>query len=119
MPVYHALLEHGDFATVLAGNAGHVKNVPGGTVLADLAKGVMRKKIPDLSMALEGRFGDHHALMCRLHLDHIDHLEAMPGKLDAQIEEMMEPLSRRRRPAEDDPGDRAACRRRGHLPDRR
>ena len=52
----------------------------------------MRKKIPDLSMALEGRFGDHHALMCRLHLDHIDHLEAMPGKLDAQIEEMMEPF---------------------------
>ena len=37
-----------------------------GAVLADLAKGVMRKKIPDLSMALEGRFGDHHALMCRL-----------------------------------------------------
>ena len=52
----------------------------------------MRKKIPDLSMALEGRFGDHHALMCRLHLDHIDHLEAMLGKLDAQIEEMMEPF---------------------------
>ena len=26
-------------------------------------------------MALEGRFGDHHAVMCRLHLDHIDYLE--------------------------------------------
>jgi hypothetical protein len=48
-----------------------------GTVLADLAKGKMRSKIADLSMALEGRFGDHHALMCRLHLDHIDHLEVM------------------------------------------
>ena len=48
-----------------------------GTVLAELAKGKMRVKIPDLAMALEGRFGDHHALMCRLHLDHIDHLEAM------------------------------------------
>jgi hypothetical protein len=32
-------------------------------------------------MALEGRFGDHHALMCRLHLDHIDHLEAMLARL--------------------------------------
>ena len=63
-----------------------------GAVLADLAMGVMRKKIPDLSMALEGRFEDHHALMCRLHLDHTDHLEAMPGKLDAQIEAMMEPF---------------------------
>ena len=36
--------------------------------LADLAKGRMRAKIPDLARALEGRFGDHHALMCRLHL---------------------------------------------------
>src|SRR5262249_31405419 len=37
-------------------------------------------------------FGDHHALMCRLHLDHIGHLDAMIGKLDAQIEAMMEPF---------------------------
>ena len=29
MPVYHALIEHGDFAKVLVCNAGHVKNVPG------------------------------------------------------------------------------------------
>ena len=32
-----------------------------GPVLAELAKGKMRAKIADLSMALEGRFGDHHA----------------------------------------------------------
>jgi len=63
-----------------------------GTVLAELARGKMRAKIPDLSMALEGRFGDHHALMCRLHLDHIDHLEAMLARLDAQIEAMMTPF---------------------------
>jgi transposase len=182
MPVYHALIEHGDFEKVLVCNAGHVKNVPGrktdladaewlahllecgllagsfippadikaardviryrtkivqsrtselqrlggvlqdagikidsvassiatksgramiealidgerrGQVLAELAKGKMRAKIPDLSMALEGRFGEHHALMCRLHLDHIDHLEAMTTALDAQIEAMMTPF---------------------------
>ena len=63
-----------------------------GAVLAELAKGKMRAKIPDLSMALEGRFGDHHAVMCRLHLDHIDHLEAMIARLDAQIEAMMAPF---------------------------
>jgi transposase len=61
-------------------------------VLAELAIGRMRPKIPDLAMALEGRFGEHHALMCRLHLDHIDHLEAMIAKLDAQIEAMMAPF---------------------------
>ena len=155
MPVYHALLEHGDFEKVLVCNAGHVKNVPGRKtdmadaewlvqllecgllagsfippadvkaardviryrakvvqsrtsevqrlgnvlqdagikidsvassivtksgrsmieslidgerrpeVLAELAIGRMRPKIPDLAMALEGRFGEHHALMCR------------------------------------------------------
>ena len=63
-----------------------------GAVLAQLAKGTMRSKAPDLSMALEGRFGDHHALMCRLHLDHISHLDAMIAALDAQIEAMMEPF---------------------------
>ena len=52
----------------------------------------MRSKIPDLSMGLEGRFGDHHALMCRLHLDHIGHLEEMIAALDAQIEVMMQPF---------------------------
>ena len=30
-------------------------------VLAELAIGRMRPKIPDLAMALEGRFGEHHA----------------------------------------------------------
>ncbi|WP_052628429.1 IS110 family transposase, partial [Mycobacterium tuberculosis] len=51
-------------------------------VLADLARGSMRSKIPDLQRALEGRFDDHHALMCRLHLAHLDQLDAMIGALD-------------------------------------
>jgi len=59
--------------------------------LADLAIGRMRSKISDLAMALEGRFSSHHALMCRLHLDHIAHLEQMIARLDAQIEAMMQP----------------------------
>ena len=29
MPVYHALVEHGNFGQVVVCNAGHVKNVPG------------------------------------------------------------------------------------------
>ena len=57
-----------------------------GHLLAQLAKGTMRSKIPDLSMAREGRFGDHHALMCGLYLDHIGHLDEMIAKLDAQIQ---------------------------------
>jgi transposase len=185
MPVYHALVAHGEFE-VLVCNAGHVKNVPGRktdlsdaewlahllecgllrasfippaqikaardviryrrklvehrtselqrlgnvlqdagikadsvassvttksvramvealidgerrpTVLADLARGSMRSKIPDLTRALEGRFDDHHALMCRLHLTHLDQLDAMIAALDEQIEQMMQPFCAQR-----------------------
>jgi transposase len=63
-----------------------------GQVLADPARGVMRSKISDLSRALEGRFDDHHALMCQLHLDHIAHLTDMVATLDAQVEAMMVPF---------------------------
>jgi transposase len=37
-------------------------------VLAELAKGRLRSKLPQLRLALQGRFGDHHALLvgCRL-----------------------------------------------------
>ena len=56
----------------------------------------MRAKIPDLSHALEGRFDDHHALMCQLHLDHIALLNEMIARLDAQVEAMMVPFARQR-----------------------
>ena len=67
-----------------------------GPVLADLARGVMRAKVADLSLALEGRFDDHHALMCALHLEHIASLNQMIARLDAQVEEMMAPFRAQR-----------------------
>jgi transposase len=67
-----------------------------GDVLADLALGRMRAKIADLTLALEGRFDAHHALMCQLHLEHLDHLEAMIARLDAQVEQMLVPFARQR-----------------------
>jgi transposase len=63
-----------------------------GQVLADLARGKMRAKIPDLPVALEGRFGGHHAVLCRLHLDRLDHLDGVLAALDAQVEKMMRPF---------------------------
>jgi transposase len=58
-----------------------------GGVLADLALGRMRTagKLADLSMALTGRFTDHHALMCRLHLDRISMFDAAVSGLDAKL----------------------------------
>jgi transposase len=63
-------------------------------VLADLARGRMRSKIPDLRLACAGRFGDQHALMCTLHLEHIDHLADMIARLDTRIDEASFPFAR-------------------------
>lgn len=62
-------------------------------VLADLAKKRMRSKIPELQRALVGRFGEHHAALLRLHLAHIDHLDALIDEIDAQIEAKLVPFA--------------------------
>jgi transposase len=61
-------------------------------VLAELACGRMRRKIPDLRMACAGRFGFQHALMCTLHLEHIDHLSDMIARLDTRVDEATLPF---------------------------
>jgi transposase len=60
--------------------------------LADLAKRGLRKKIPQLTEALHGRFTDHHAFMVRLYLDRIDAHSADIARLDERIEEAVEPF---------------------------
>ena len=55
-------------------------------VLAELAKGTLRRKLPELRQALRGRFRDHHALIIGLSLDHLAHLEAAQAALDARID---------------------------------
>jgi transposase len=61
-------------------------------VLADLAKRRLRNKIPELTEALQGRFGDHHAFLVRLHLDLIDQHTVAIEQLTARIEEAMAPF---------------------------
>jgi len=55
-------------------------------VLAEMARGQLRKKIPDLRRALRGRFRDHHAVLIGMSLDHIEHLEAAMARLDQRID---------------------------------
>jgi transposase len=66
-------------------------------VLADRARGRMRKKIPALRQALSaGRFRGHHALLLTEHLAHLDHLNAAIDRLDDRIDEVMAPFSDQR-----------------------
>jgi transposase len=61
-------------------------------VLAELAKGRMRAKIPALEQALVGRFSSHHAVVARQVLAHIDFLHASVATLDEAIRERMGPF---------------------------
>jgi transposase len=61
-------------------------------VLAELAQSVRRAKIPALKEAFSGRFGDHHAFLCRQIIDHLDHLDASIGALNAEIARRLAPF---------------------------
>ena len=77
-----------------------------GGVLADLAIGRMRTagKLADLSMALTGRFTEHHALLCRLHRDRIAVFDDAVDGLDERIAGKAGALAARGGPAHLRPG---------------
>ncbi len=62
-------------------------------VLAELAKGALRRKIPALREALEGRFDRHHALWISAILNHIDFLDEQIDALSEAIEEEIRPFA--------------------------
>jgi transposase len=63
-------------------------------VLADLAKGALRKKIPALREALQGRITGHHAPLIGQMLAQIDFLDETIQTLAERIEELTRPFSR-------------------------
>lgn len=61
-------------------------------VLADLAKGTLRQKKADLTLAAEGMLLPHHVAMLGLSLEEIELLEAHVGRLEAMIAAQVDPL---------------------------
>ncbi|PRY63857.1 transposase [Glaciihabitans tibetensis] len=61
-------------------------------VLAELAHGRLRQKIPQLVEAMTGFFTPHHAFMVRSHLMQIDTLTARIDDFTVRIEEAMAPF---------------------------
>ena len=59
--------------------------------LADLAKGSLRTKLPELQAALTGRIRAHHLYMLGEVLDHIEELNQRISALDAHIQELTVP----------------------------
>src|SRR5829696_2617894 len=62
-------------------------------VLAELARGRLRSKLPALRDALEGCFSSHHALMVGKILAHVDYLDESIGELSAEVERVIAPFS--------------------------
>ena len=62
-------------------------------VMAGMARTRMKAKVPLLRLALEGGFTEHHALMLRLHLAHIDQLTEAVGGLDREVEREIAPFA--------------------------
>jgi transposase IS116/IS110/IS902 family protein len=62
-------------------------------VLADMAKGRMRAKIPALREALEGRFDELHALLIGAILAHLDFLDQQIETLSEAIEVKLAPFA--------------------------
>ncbi len=60
-------------------------------VLAEMAKGRMRSKIPELEDALAGRFNAHHGLLCAAMLARIDQADDTITKLTTAIEALLDP----------------------------
>ena len=73
-------------------------------VLAELARGTLRKKLPALRHALAGRFRAHHAFMVSHHLGHLDYLDEAIAALSRRIEEALRPFAREQQWLDSIPG---------------
>lgn len=62
--------------------------------MANLAKGRLREKIPQLIEALEGHVSEHHRFLIRMHLEHMGYLKDTVAQLDERIAEKMQPYQR-------------------------
>jgi transposase len=58
--------------------------------LANLCRGRLRDKIPEMQLALEGRMTEHHRWMLRLQREQLEFLEAQIVKLETKIQEEMQ-----------------------------
>jgi transposase len=72
--------------------------------LADLARGKLRKKTPELVEAMTGRFNGHHAFMLSQILTQVDALDANITVLEERIEENLAPFAAQAHALDEIPG---------------
>jgi transposase len=88
----------GDVASNVLGRSGRqmldamVSGTTDSTVLADLAKGSLRGKRPQLERALTGQVGDHQRFLLGQQLAHLDGLDAVIEQLNQEIGQRLQPF---------------------------
>jgi transposase len=70
-----------------------VAGVSDPAVLADLARGRLREKRPQLERALAGRFGAHQRFLVAQQLAHLDDLDDILAQLSGEIESRLRPCA--------------------------
>ena len=94
----HANIKLSSVATDIMGVSGRailaalVDGTTDSAVLADLARGKLRTKLPALERALSGRLTDHHRLLLATHLAHVDFLDEAIQHLSQTIAERLAPV---------------------------
>jgi len=73
-------------------------------VLADLARGRLRKKLPALRQALVGRFRPHHAFLVSQLLAHLDYLDESIATVSEEVEGRLAPYAAQLRQLDTIPG---------------
>src|SRR5438093_10897148 len=61
--------------------------------MAELAKGLLRKKIPELQLALEGKLEEHHRFLLELQLQRLEAAEKDLAALEQRIRQKLEPYA--------------------------
>ena len=72
--------------------AGPVVGEADAALLADLAQGLLRAKIPQLERALTGRFGAHQRFLVAEQLAHVDFLDERIARVGEEIAARMRPV---------------------------
>src|SRR5947209_11815168 len=62
--------------------------------LAEMSRGLLRNKIPELRQALEGRVTAHHRFLLRELLDHLYFVESKMQRIEQEVAERLAPLQR-------------------------
>ena len=60
--------------------------------LAEMSKGLLRNKIPELKLALEGRMTEHHRFLLRQLFEHLRFTESKLREIEQEIDRRMRPF---------------------------